>query len=241
MLQDLPPFEFDENALVVREFLYEFWCEHGRGPNLRDVSGATGLGRERILRAYRQLEYGIILVADHRSQNANLLKLQPFSSYPTQVQVHVEGRFHSFAGCAMESVAVSRMPPFAGKAITLESYCACCLAPLTLEARDGDVTGPDGIMIHVSTSPYEWGVPDIMSMCDSMNYVVDADHAGRHERRIGRRGALFTLAQAREFVAATASERMWHREWPPGRLVGKYIVDHIASLGVDVSGWRPPR
>lgn len=241
MLQDLPPFEFDEHALAVREFLYEFWCEHGRGPNLRDVAAGTGLGRDRILAAYRQLEYGIVLVADHTTQNANLLKLQPFSSYPTQVQVHVDGRFHSFAGCAMESVAVSRMPPFAGKQVTLESYCACCLAPLTLQACDGDVNGPDGVLIHVSTTPYEWGVPDIVSMCDSMNYVVDAAHAERHERRIGRRGVLFTLDQAQEFVAATASERMWHRHWPPGRLVGRYVVDHVASLGVDVSNWRPPR
>lgn len=241
MLQDLPPFEFDETALAVREFLYEFWCEHGRGPNLRDVAAGTGLARERIVAAYRQLEYGIILVADHTTQNVNLLKLQPFSSYPSQVQVHVDGVFHSFAGCAMESVAVSRMPPFAGKRLTLESYCACCLAPITLDASGGEVTGPAGVLIHVSSTPHEWGVPDIMSMCDSMNYVLDADHAGRHERRIGRRGVLFTLAQAQAFVAATAEERMWHREWPPGRLVGRYVVRFVESLGVDVSNWVAPR
>ena len=179
MTQQVPEFQFGDDALKLRQFLYEFWCANGRGPNLRAACEGTGLSRQRLLDAYRQLDLGVICVVDHDSQNANLLKLQPFSSYPSQVEVHIDGRFHSYAGCAMESVAISRMPPFAGKEIRLESYCACCLEPVTIVAKDGEMLSkkPEGVLIHVSASPRDWNKTNIVSMCDSMNFVHDASHA----------------------------------------------------------------
>src|SRR5579885_812404 len=169
MPQRVPEFRFDADALAVRQFLYEFWCAHGYGPNLRLVHEGTGLSRERILEAYRQLDLGLVCVIDHRTENANLLKLQPFSSYPSQVQIFLDGRPHGWAGCAMESIALSRMPPFAGREIRLESYCACCLAPVRLVTRDGAILAaePAGVLVHVSTTPREWARTNIVCMCDS--------------------------------------------------------------------------
>ncbi len=184
MPQNVPEFRFSDDALRLRQFLYEHWCAHGRGPNLRAAHQATGLTRERLIEVYRELDLGLICTVDHATQNCNLLKLQPFSSYPSQVEVFVGGKFHSWAGCAMESVALSRMPPFAGKEVRLESYCACCLAPVSLATRDGDIVSrvPEPVLIHVSTSPREWNTTNIVCMCDSMNYVADAEHAGRRAR-----------------------------------------------------------
>ena len=45
-------------------------------------------------------------------------------------------------------------------------------------------------------------------MCDSMNFVIDADHADRYERMTATRGIRATLDQAREFVRGTAQQRM---------------------------------
>ncbi len=95
MTQQVPEFQFSDDALTLRQFLYEYWCANGHGPNLRAAHEATGLSRDRLLTAYRQLDLGVICVVDHDSQNASLLKLQPFSSYPSQVEVHIDGRFHS--------------------------------------------------------------------------------------------------------------------------------------------------
>ena len=53
MAQDVPPFEWSEDALKVRQFVYEHWCEHGVGPNLRDVHEATGLSRRQVVQAYK--------------------------------------------------------------------------------------------------------------------------------------------------------------------------------------------
>ena len=239
MPQNVPEFRFSDDALKLRQFVYEHWCTHGHGPNLRAAHEATGLGREQILEAYKQLDLGIMCIVDQETQNFNLLKAPPFSSYPSQAAIHVDGRLHCYAGCAMESLALSRMPPFAGKEIRVEGYCACCLAPVTVTARDGDVLtqAPAEVRVHVSLSPRDWNKTSIVSMCDAMNFVLDPTHAGTYERKIGRRGVLFTLAQACRFVAGTGTARMWQYDRIPDYMRPQKIIDGIRALGVDVSGW----
>jgi hypothetical protein len=235
----VPEFRFSEDALRLRQFLYQFWCAQGHGPNLRRAHEATGLGRAALLAAYRELELGLACTVEPRTQQVALLKIQPFSSYPSQVEVWLDGRFHCHAGCAMESVALSRMPPFQGKDVGLESYCACCLAPISLATRDGDVLSraPGSVLIHVSTTPHEWNVTDIVCMCDSMSYVIDAEHAAAYERAICRRGVVFTLEQARRFVSDTAANRMWKYDWPPVVFRPERVIAGVKALGVDVSAW----
>lgn len=239
MTQQVPEFQFGEDALKLRQFIYQYWCDNGHGPNLRAAHEGTGLSREQILQSYRQLDLGIICVVDHDSQNCNLLKAQPFSSFPSQVEVHIDGRFHCYAGCAMESMAISKMPPFAGKEIRLESYCACCLAPVTIATRDGEILScsPESVLIHVSASPSDWNKTNIVSMCDSMNFVADAEHATAYEKKICRRGVLFRLDQAQRFVADTAKNRMYRYDWPPARVIPERIIAGIRALGVDVTNW----
>jgi hypothetical protein len=239
MPQNVPAFRFSDDAMRVRQFVYEHWCAHGRGPNLREAKAATGLSRARLIEVYRELDLGLVLTVQQDTQNASILKCQPFSSYPSQVAVHLDGRFHCWAGCAMESIAISRMPPFAGRELVLESYCACCLAPITLRMQDGAVvaTSPAAPLIHVSTTPREWNGVDIVCMCDSMNFVLDASHAEAYERQIARRGVLFTLEQARRFVAGTSENRMHRYDWEPVSMVPSRVIAGVKALGVDVSNW----
>jgi len=241
MPQDVAPFEFTAEAKALRRFVYEFWCEHGRGPNLRAAHEGTGLGRREIVQAYKELQLGIICVVDQDAVNCNLLKFQPFSSYPSQVEVWIDGAFHSYAGCALESVAISKMPPFQGKELVLRSYCACCLGPIELTAVDGDVHAPDGVLVHISTTPWDWNNDDIVHQCDSMNYVVDPAHAERYERITSRRGVLLTIEQTASFVRATGDARMWDYDWPPATLNPKAVIAGMKQLGVDVSAWTGER
>jgi len=53
MPQNVPMFEWTDNALRLRQFVYEFWCREGVGPNLRDVHEALGLGRREIVQPTR--------------------------------------------------------------------------------------------------------------------------------------------------------------------------------------------
>jgi len=240
MPQNVPEFRFGDDALRLRQFLYEHWCAHGRGPNLRTVHAATGLSREQIIAAYRELELGIMCTVHPRTQNSNLLKAPPFSSYPTQAEIHVDGRFHCWAGCAMESLAACMMPPFAGREVRIESYCACCLDPARVITKDGETLAhtPESLLVHVSTSPREWNLTDIIAMCDSMNFVLDEAHAVRYEASIARRGVRFTMEQARRFVTPTGKARMWQYDRPPDYIRPEKIIAGIRALGVDTSPWE---
>jgi Alkylmercury lyase len=239
MPQNVPEFRFSEPALKLRHFVYEYWCEHGHGPNLRAAHEGTALSREQIIEAYKQLDLGIMCNVDFDAQNFNLLKAPPFSSYPSQAQVFVDEKFRCYAGCAMESLAICMMPPFAGKLLRIESYCACCLAPVTVLTKDGETLSytPETVRIHVSLSPREWNKTNTVSMCDSMNYVLDPEHAERYEKKIGRRGVLFTMEQARKFITGTGKSRMWQYDRIPDYIRPQRIIDGIRALGVDVSGW----
>ncbi len=241
MPQNVPLFEFSDTAKALRAFVYEHWCAHGRGPNLRAVAEATGLDRRQIVQGYKELQLGIICVVDQDSVNATLVKFQPFSSSPSQVEVWLDGAFHSYAGCALESVAISKMPPFAGKELTLRSYCACCLGAIDLTATDGVVAAPGGALVHISTTPWDWNNDDIGHQCDSMNFVLDADHAERFERTTSRRGALLSIEQTTQFVKATGDARMWDYDWAPATIDPKAVIFGMKQLGVDVSAWTGER
>jgi hypothetical protein len=240
MPQNVPSFEFTDDALRLRAFVFEFWCEHGRGPTLRDVHEALGLDRHRIVQAYKQLQLGIVVVVDEDSQNCNLIKAPPFSSFPSQVRAFVDDEFHSFAGCASEAVAFSNMPPFRDKTVRLESHCACCLQPVTLVSRNFELqsVSPEGVMLHLSLSPWDWNNVDMRNMCDAMNFVYDAEHAERYERQVARRGVLVNLDQAKMFVQNVANERKWNHNWPPGTMNPKAVIKGFEMMGVDVSPWR---
>jgi hypothetical protein len=238
--QGVPMFTWSDNALKVRAFLYDFWCTHGRGPNMRDTHEAVGLSREDIIAAYKELNFGEI-VFDLTTQNVCMIKVPPFSAVVTQVQIWLDGRFFAYCGCAMESVACSRSPKFSDRDVRIESYCACCLAPITVDMRNGELrrASPENPLIHVSMHPDDWAIPNVWRMCDSMNYVVDADHAARYEAKISRRGVLFTIEQARPFVKSVADNRMWDYHWYPGPLDPTAIVPRVKDLGVDTSSWEP--
>ncbi|MCU1428341.1 MAG: hypothetical protein JWL83_2341 [Actinomycetia bacterium] len=240
MPQNVPTFEFTEDALRLRAFVFEFWCENGRGPTLREAHEELGLDRHQIIGAYKQLQLGIVVVVDEDSQNCNLVKAPPFSSFPSQVRAYVDDEFHSFAGCASEAVAFSNMPPFKDKTVRIESHCACCLEPVTLVSRNFELqsVSPEGVMLHISLSPWDWNNVDMRNMCDSMNFVYDAEHAERYERQTSKRGVLVNLDQAKMFVSNVAKERMWNFHWAPGTLNPKAVIKGFQMMGVDVSPWK---
>jgi hypothetical protein len=239
MPQQVPNFEFSDNAKALRQHVFEHWCEHGRGPTLRDAHEATGLSRREIVQAYKELQLGIVVTVDEDTQNCNLVKAPPFSAFPSQVKACIDGQFHSFVGCASESIAFSHMPPFKDKEVRLESHCACCLSPVTLVSRNFELQSvePEGVLLHISTSPYDWNNVDMRRMCDSMNFVYDAEHADRYERQTATRGVLVNLDQAKLFVSGVANERMWNYHWAPGTMHPRAVIKGFQALGVDTSNW----
>jgi hypothetical protein len=131
------------------------------------------------------------------------------------------------------------MPPFKDKTVRLESWCACCMEPITLVSKNFELQSvtPPGVFLHISLSPYDWNNVSMVRMCDSMNYVIDASHAERYERQISARGVLVNLDQAKMFVSGVANERMWNHHWKPGIMNPRAVIKGFQMMGVDTSPW----
>ena len=239
MPQFVQPFEFSEDALRLREFIFEYWTSRKVAPNLRNIFEAIGLDRRRTQKALKELQLGIIVVVNQESQNCDILKAPPFSSFPSQAELYIDGEFHSYIGCASEAMAVSNMPPFQDKECRIESFCACCLAPITIIDKAFKMMScdPEGVLWHVYKNPWDWGNVDMGSMCDSMNFVLDAEHARNYEMQTGTRGVFCPIEAGKEFVRYTATIRMHDYNWPPGIMDPPAIIERFRSLGCDVSVW----
>jgi hypothetical protein len=122
MPQFVQPFDFSEDALRLREFIFEYWSSRKVAPNLRNICEAIGFDRRRTQRALKELQLGIIVVVNQESQNCDILKAPPFSSFPSQAELYIDDEFHSYIGCASEAMAVSNMPPFQDKECRIEAF-----------------------------------------------------------------------------------------------------------------------
>jgi hypothetical protein len=83
----------------------------------------------------------------------------------------------------------------------------------------------------------------MISMCDTTNFALDPAHAERYEHMQGRRGVLFTLAQATEYIRFVAEARLWDYHWPPmtGATVrGDALLDRLDAVGLDTTPFRTP-
>ena len=241
MPQNVPPFEWTDDALRLRAFMFDFWFEHRRPPMLRDCHEGLGLDRRAIQQAYKLLDLGLNVTVDQRTQNLHLLKAPPFSAYPTQVAMYDDRGFHSYIGCPHEALGASNSPQVRGQTLRFEMFCACCLEPIAVVLRDYEIlerSHPEPL-IHVTESPWDWNSVDMISMCDATNIVIDAEHGERYERMQSRRAVTMTLEQAREYIRFVAETRLWNYHWEPLSMDPAFIFERLQSFGIDVSPWVP--
>jgi hypothetical protein len=112
------------------------------------------------------------------------------------------------------------------------------LTPITLVSKNFELQSvTPAAYLHISLSPYDWNNVSMVRMCDSMNYVIDAEHAERYERQISARGVLVNLDQAKMFVSGVANERMWNFHWKPGIMNPRAVIKGFQMMGVDTSPW----
>jgi hypothetical protein len=152
-----------------------------------------------------------------------------------------EGRFHSYVGCPAEAISISAMPMFHESVLTFRSSCECCYEPIELQIKNMEVVAsstPEPLVSMVG-SPYEWehGV-SADRVCDSIHFVLDAEHARRYEHQVNRTGITITLEQLRGVSSGVATRRMWDPDFPPIWIDGQKAVEGYGAMGVDVSAWR---
>ena len=240
-LNTFPWFEWTDESLLLRKFIFDFWAETGRAPNLRQMHEGTELTRRQIVQALKLLQTGIVVVVDQDSPNCDILKAPPYSAFPSQVEMYIDDQFHSFIGCAHEAVAVSNMPAFHGNEVRLESYCACCLDPITLWSKSFELqrTEPADPLVHIAVPTWDWVHDDMKYMCDNTNLVIDRRRTASTYEQTDRpaRGA----HDPRPGPATTSNRRSgirgWDYHWPPQSMNPEAIIERMRGLGVDLSPW----
>ena len=120
-----PEIEWTEDALQLRQFVFDYWGENKRAPNLAAMHAGTGIERRRLMGGAQASAAGIVFVIDEASPNCDILKAPPFSAFPSQVEMYLDGEFHSYIGCAHEGIGVSWTPYFRGREVS------CGLTTLT--------------------------------------------------------------------------------------------------------------
>jgi hypothetical protein len=241
MPQQVPDIAWTDDALRLRQFVFDFWFEHRRPPMLSDCREGTGLDRRSIQQAYKLLDLGLNVTVDQRTQNMHLLKAPPFSAYPTQVAMYDDEGFHSYIGCPHEALGASNSPQVRGKTLRFEMFCACCLDPIWVILRDYEILDASHpqLLIHVTQTPWDWNNVDMIGMCDATNIVIDPDHGERYERMQSARAVTMTLEQAREYIRFVAERRLWDYHWPALSMDPAAILERLSGLGIDVSAWIP--
>ena len=112
--------------VLVKLVVYRYFAETGRGPDVAEVAGETGLATADVLAAYGSLRAQRLLLLE--ADGASIRMAPPFSGVPTQHRVEVEGVGY-FANCAWDALGVLAALRKAGR---VHSRCAQSGEPLDL-------------------------------------------------------------------------------------------------------------
>jgi len=134
--------------IEVRNATYRRFVELGRAPTAGEIAEATGATAEDVAAAWHRLHDAHALVLN---EHGEIRMANPFSAVPTAFRVEAGGRSW-FANCAWDAFGI-------GAALNvdcrLESSCADCGEPITIDVRDGT---PDdtNLLFHVLVPAVSW-------------------------------------------------------------------------------------
>jgi hypothetical protein len=124
--------------LWLRNETYRLFVHLGRAPLPTEVADALGATRDEVLDGWRRLHAGHALVLDDCGTTIRMAN--PFSGVPTAFRVQADGRSW-FANCPWDAFGICAALHVDGR---IETVCADCGDPLTIEVRDGE---PDEVSL----------------------------------------------------------------------------------------------
>lgn len=140
----------DAFDLDVRRHVYFSVVANGRPPTTSETAAAFGLPEAELADAYRRLHEAHALVL--HPGTTEVWMANPFCFAPTQHRVTAAGR--SWTGtCAWDALGIPAAFHGDGR---IESACACCNEPLTLEVRDGELAEGADLLVHILLPARNW-------------------------------------------------------------------------------------
>lgn len=137
----------------VRLALYQQWIATGAAPSRADLAAMLGRPEVEIAASFERLAERRVLVLDPHSRE--LWMAMPFSAVPTRFQV-TAGGWTYFANCAWDALGIA---PMLGCDATIETVCADCGEPETIEIVNGRprlASGHETGVVHFAIPAAEW-------------------------------------------------------------------------------------
>jgi hypothetical protein len=139
----------DEHDVRVRNFLYNSFAATGKTPGIGDVAQQFDLSQQAAGAAMRRLQDAHALVLERDALEIRMLN--PFSCVPSAWRVTASGRTW-YSNCAWDSFAICAALHSDGR---IESSCADCGEPLTIDVRDQKAVEHD-YLFHVLVPAQHW-------------------------------------------------------------------------------------
>jgi hypothetical protein len=140
----------DAFDLDVRRHVYFSIVANGRPPTTAEAASALGVGEEDMAAAYRRLHaaHALVLFPD----TTEVWMANPFCFAPTVHRVTAASR--TWTGtCAWDALGIPAALHADG---SIESECACCGEPVSLEVRDGELVEGADLLVHILLPARRW-------------------------------------------------------------------------------------
>lgn len=140
----------DAFDLDVRRHVYFSVVANGGPPTVSETARALARENDDVAAAYRRLHdaHALVLFPD----TLDVWMANPFCFAPTPHRVWAGGREWT-ATCAWDALGIPAALHGDGR---VESACACCDDPLTLEVRDGELAAGGELLVHFVVPARRW-------------------------------------------------------------------------------------
>lgn len=140
----------DISDLDVRRHVYFSVVANGRPPTTAETAAALDTAEGDIAGAYRRLHdaHALVLFPD----TTEVWMANPFCFAPTVHRVSAAGRVWT-GTCAWDALGIPAALHCDGR---IESACACCGEPVSLEVRDGELVEGSELLVHILLPARRW-------------------------------------------------------------------------------------
>lgn len=140
----------DAFDLDVRRHVYFSVVANGKPPSVAETAEDFGRDEAEIEGAYRRLHdaHALVLFPD----TTDVWMANPFCFAPTVHRVEAGGRRWT-GTCAWDSLGIPGALHGDGR---IESECACCSEPLSLEISSGELVEGRDLLVHILVPATRW-------------------------------------------------------------------------------------
>jgi len=140
----------DAFDLEVRRHVYLAFASDGRPPSAGETATALWRSLEEVEKAYRRLHDAHALVL--QPGTTTIWMANPFSAVETPHRVECAGR-RWYANCAWDALGIMAAFRRDGR---VESECADCREPVSLDVADGSLVGGQELLVHILVPARRW-------------------------------------------------------------------------------------